>query len=229
MNEYYYLDFGNERKGPVSEQQLLAAGVTATTLVWRSGMQAWTPAGEVPELAPFFPAAPSNTMAETATPQQTVAPQHAAPENYASPQPQQPQQPQQPFGQPYGQQPQQPQQPYGQQPYGPQPQQPYGPQSQYGPQTPIGPQQPYGTPCMTPPDNYLVWAILSTICCCLPFGIVSIVYSVKVNDLFRQGLVNEAQQAADNAKKWAIISAVSSVVISLIYVVIAIVGAANSF
>ena len=82
---------------------------------------------------------------------------------------------------------------------------------------------------MTPPDNYLVWAILSTICCCLPFGIVSIVYSVKVNDLFRQGLVNEAQQAADNAKKWAIISAVSSVVISLIYVVVAVVGAASTF
>ena len=27
------------------------------------------------------------------------------------------------------------------------------------------------------PDNYLVVAILTTICCCMPFGIVSIVYA----------------------------------------------------
>ncbi|MCD8166876.1 MAG: CD225/dispanin family protein, partial [Bacteroides sp.] len=32
------------------------------------------------------------------------------------------------------------------------------------------------------PDNYLVWAILSTVLCCLPAGVVSIVYSVKVNN-----------------------------------------------
>jgi len=29
--------------------------------------------------------------------------------------------------------------------------------------------------------NYLVQAILCTICCCLPFGIVAIVYAAQVN------------------------------------------------
>ena len=31
------------------------------------------------------------------------------------------------------------------------------------------------------PESYLVWAILSTVCCCLPFGVVSIVYASKVD------------------------------------------------
>src|ERR1700743_3332843 len=53
------------------------------------------------------------------------------------------------------------------------------------------------------PDNYLVWAILVTVLCCLPFGIVSIVYSTKVSGLGTQGRFAEAQAASENAKKWA--------------------------
>ena len=71
-----------------------------------------------------------------------------------------------------------------------------------------------------PPDNYLVWAILSTIFCCLPFGIVSIVYSTKVAGLWAQGQFAEAQAASANAKKWAIISAIAGPVIYAIFVVI---------
>ena len=201
MNEYYYLDYTNQRQGPVSEQELLAAGISPTTLVWKQGMSNWTAASEVPELAAFFPAEP--TAAE--------APQ---------PELQQPQQSQRPYAQP-----QQPQQPYAQpqQPYGPQPQQPYAPQSQYGPQTPIG-GQPYAQPSFgPPPDNYLVWAILSTICCCFPAGVVSIVYSTKVNSLYRMGQVRQAEEAAENAKKWACISAGISCamfVLSLVFSII---------
>jgi hypothetical protein len=40
-------------RGHVSGGQL-----TRETLVWKQGMPAWTPAGEVPELAPLFAAAP---------------------------------------------------------------------------------------------------------------------------------------------------------------------------
>ncbi|KZS68919.1 hypothetical protein A4G26_00735 [Mycobacterium kansasii] len=70
------------------------------------------------------------------------------------------------------------------------------------------------------PDNYLVWAILATILCCLPFGIVSIVYSTKVSGLWAQGRYAEAQAAAANAKKWAIISAIAGAVIGVIVGVI---------
>lgn len=73
------------------------------------------------------------------------------------------------------------------------------------------PPQP-GWPGQREPDNYLVWAVLCTVLCCLPFGIVSIVYSTKVSGLWAQGRFAEAQAASENAKKWAIIGAVVGVV-----------------
>ena len=70
------------------------------------------------------------------------------------------------------------------------------------------------------PDNYLVWAILCTVLCCLPLGIVSIVYSTKVSGLWSQGRYAEAQTAANNAKKWAIISAIVGAVVAVIAVIL---------
>ena len=58
------------------------------------------------------------------------------------------------------------------------------------------------------PDNNLVWAILSTILCCLPLGIVSIVYAAKVDGLYASGDYAGAKDASDKAKKFAIIGAV---------------------
>lgn len=96
-----------------------------------------------------------------------------------------------------------------------------------GQQPPAWPGQPPGYPAPQPgwpgqrePDNYLVWAILVTIMCCLPLGIVSIVYSTKVSGLWAQGRYAEAQTAAENAKKWAIIAAVVGVAASVIGVVL---------
>jgi len=53
---------------------------------------------------------------------------------------------------------------------------------------------------------------LTTIFCCLPAGVVSIVYSSKVSGLWMQGQYAEAHAAANNAKKWAIISAIITAV-----------------
>lgn len=52
------------------------------------------------------------------------------------------------------------------------------------------------------PDNYLVWSIAVTLLCCLPTGIVAIVYSSKVNSLHRNGQYQEAKDAANSAKSW---------------------------
>ncbi|MGO3326916.1 CD225/dispanin family protein [Gordonia sp. (in: high G+C Gram-positive bacteria)] len=117
------------------------------------------------------------------------------------------------FGQPQFGQPQYGQPQYGQPQYG-QPQ--YG-QPQYG--------QPYWQqPPGMEPDNNLVWAILSTVLCCLPLGVVSIVKSTSVSRLWAMGDYAGAQQAADDAKKfamWSAIAAVASwVVVVIIYVVI---------
>ena len=76
-------------------------------------------------------------------------------------------------------------------------------------QQPAGwPGQQPGWPAQREPDNYLVWAILCTVLCCIPFGIVSIVYATRVSGLWAEGRYAEAQSASDSAKKWAIIGAV---------------------
>jgi Interferon-induced transmembrane protein len=77
-----------------------------------------------------------------------------------------------------------------------------------------------GWPGQQEPDNYLVWAILCTVLCCLPLGIVSIVYSTRVSGLWSQGRYAEAQAASDNAKKWAIISAIVGAVVAVISVIL---------
>lgn len=67
------------------------------------------------------------------------------------------------------------------------------------------------------PDNYLVWAILSTICCCLPFGIVAIVYASKVDSYYATNQVQLAYDASSKAKNWIIAAAATGVVIDIIY------------
>ena len=76
-----------------------------------------------------------------------------------------------------------------------------------------------------PPQNDLVWAILSTICCCVPFGVVSIVYSCQVNSKFRMGDVAGAQNSANKAKTWAIVAAVCGLISSIIGFVVSFSGA----
>ena len=83
-----------------------------------------------------------------------------------------------------------------------------------------------------PPDNNMVWAILSTVLCCLPLGIVAIIKASKVEQLWYQGFHAEAHKAADDAKKWSIYSAVSIGVLVVLYILVALIifgiqGAAN--
>jgi hypothetical protein len=76
-----------------------------------------------------------------------------------------------------------------------------------------------------PADNNLVWAILSTVLCCLPLGVVAIVKSTQVSGLWAQGKFDDAQRAADDAKKFAMWGAIAGVVVAVIWVIIAVSGA----
>ena len=49
--------------------------------------------------------------------------------------------------------------------------------------------------------NYLVWAILATICCCVPTGIIAIVYSAQVNGKVAAGDYATAQNYSNEAPK----------------------------
>lgn len=75
-------------------------------------------------------------------------------------------------------------------------------------------QQPPGPRPHVP--NHLVWAILATIFCCIPFGIVSIVYAAQVNGKLAGGDYRGARSASANARTWAIASAVLGLVIAAV-------------
>lgn len=64
---------------------------------------------------------------------------------------------------------------------------------------------------------YLVLSIISTVCCCLPFGIVGIVFSVKINSALNAGNYEEAAQNAKMAKIWTIVSFVVGLVVGILY------------
>jgi len=55
-------------------------------------------------------------------------------------------------------------------------------------------------------QNYLVFAILATVFCCLPAGIPAIVYAAQVNGKLQVGDLAGAKAASDNAKMWCWIS-----------------------
>lgn len=82
MNQYY-LFINNQRLGPFDMSQLVANGMVADTLVWRTGMPSWMRAADVPELASFFPAQQPQYQQP-----QYVQPQYQQPQ-YAQPQYQQ--------------------------------------------------------------------------------------------------------------------------------------------
>lgn len=74
------------------------------------------------------------------------------------------------------------------------------------------PPRPAPQPAAAKPDSLLIWSILSTVLCCLPLGIVAIVYSTRVDPLWDKGAYEEAYQAAKNAKTWCILSVVLGLV-----------------
>lgn len=81
--------------------------------------------------------------------------------------------------------------------------QPYftGPQ-QPPPQFTNTPPSPYNQNMGRPPKTYLLETILTTIFCCWPLGIPSIVYAARVEKKFYAGDVLGAEADSANAKKW---------------------------
>jgi hypothetical protein len=63
-----------------------------------------------------------------------------------------------------------------------------------------------------PPNNHLALAIITTVLCCLPPGIVSIVYATQVNSKWQAGDYEGAKRASKNAQLWWIIAIVASVI-----------------
>lgn len=181
----YYLIINEQQRGPFAKEDLLAQGLTPSTMVWREGMADWAPATEVTELQELFyqqPAQPQSRQTQCAQPGQP---------------PQQPyQQPQQGYQQPY-------QQPYQKQGY----QQQGYPQQQY----PQPPQQPQYPQYQAQPTNWLPWAIVATVlglCSCigLVLGIIAITRANSANKFYQFGDTVSGNAANSSARTLTIIA-----------------------
>lgn len=56
------------------------------------------------------------------------------------------------------------------------------------------------------PPTYLVWAVLSTLCCCFPLGVVAIIYGSNVQSKFYSGDYEGAVKYSERAALWVILS-----------------------
>lgn len=191
----YYIIENEAPVGPFDVAELVARGLRPTDLVWAEGMADWAAAESVEEVRMAL-YGPKNNI-EVSQPSATVQSGAFPPPAPHAPQPQpEYQQPQAAY-----------QQPYQQQPY----QQPQYQQPQYQQQG----QQPYQQPIL-PPDNYLAWAVVVTILCCVPFGIVAIIKAASVNGLWNTGNYDKAYEASASAKKWIIITVIVGIVSQLL-------------
>lgn len=176
----YYLIINEQQRGPFAKEDLLAQGLTPSTMVWREGMADWAPATEVTELQELFyqqPAQPQSRQTQCAQPGQP---------------PQQPyQQPQQGYQQPY-------QQPYQQQGY---------PQQQY-PQPPQQPQYPQYQAQPTNWLPWAIVATVLGLCSCigLVLGIIAITRANSANKFYQIGDTVSGNAANSSARTLTIIA-----------------------
>jgi ABC-type enterobactin transport system permease subunit len=66
-------------------------------------------------------------------------------------------------------------------------------------------------------NNYLVPAVLSAFCCCLPLGVVAIIYAAQVNSKLAGGDIAGATAASKNAKMWSWIAIGAGALVSIAY------------
>lgn len=70
-----------------------------------------------------------------------------------------------------------------------------------------------------PPNNQLVPAILVTLFCCLPLGVVSIVKASSVNGKWAAGDHAGAYADAEEAKKWWKYGLIAGIIVGVLYVI----------
>ena len=88
---------------------------------------------------------------------------------------------------------------------------------------------PYGSNIPPMPKTWLVESILATLFCCLPFGIVGIVYASKVSTSYLMGNYALAQKQSEDAKKWTLISVGVGVISTIIYIILILIDATFAF
>lgn len=201
---WYFVKDGTQQ-GPVSDEQLRSmardGSLKGEDLVWQEGMPDWRPAMEVPGIE-FRRELPQ----ELPTMPMAVAPPPPPPAPQFEPEPHRMQTP--PIQSPSMQTP------------------PLQTPPVTGPgATPYAPPTAHlGSGAGADIPNYLPWAIVATLFCCLPLGIVSIIFASKANSAKAMGDLAAARQAAGQAKTWLMVTVGLGLLGVLTYVVFMVIG-----
>lgn len=196
----YWINQNGVQAGPVTREELEKMAVSADAYVWRSGLDDWVKITSLPELAGVVSSqaeAVEQPAPVEGTPIEEVAPVEESPVEQPDTEPAAETQPEVPeqevaVGEPV------------EQPA----QEPAPVQPQY-----IAPQQQAPQRPACPPTN-LVWAIIATVMCCLPLGIVAIIYSNKVTARYYAGDYEGAERASETSAWWCIGTIVAGLALS---------------
>ena len=215
----YWIIKDGESKGPFTLEELQAMGISQTTKIWCKGMDNWTKAGETDIADVLFAhvvdereerSAESAEASESGELSAESAEASESEERSAesAEAPEQPRMTPPPYNPAlYSQPPYMPQQPPmpGYRPQ-PSPQQIYNDGYRRGLED--GKKLDADTDTSKCPPSNMVWAVLATVFCCMPAGIVSIVYASRVSGLYHKGDFVGAKRASDRAAYWALGSAI---------------------
>lgn len=69
------------------------------------------------------------------------------------------------------------------------------------------------------PPTYLVPSLISVCCCCLPAGVVGLIYATRVDSYWNAGKHAEALDASNKARLWSFLSmGIAATCIGLIFI-----------
>ena len=176
----YWVIVGNERRGPMPMDELIGAGVTATTYVWRKGLKNWMQASQVEELngivtLPVAPTVSNSNDAERAEDEKRTEEIDKLLEqgydesfderNYDSSE-------------------------------GTSEDRRIEATGASVVSTEVETKQEQK---LAQPSTYLAFSVFTTIFCCLPLGLLATIYSLKVEDYYEDGKLNRSYRASRNA------------------------------
>ncbi|RNC64307.1 CD225/dispanin family protein [Proteiniphilum sp. X52] len=84
-------------------------------------------------------------------------------------------------------------------------------------------QQEYDIPPLKP-GNWLWQSILATLFCCMPFGVVGIIYAAKVDSLYFNGKYEESGRMARKAKMWTLVSLGAALLYWIFWIIMFVTG-----
>lgn len=70
------------------------------------------------------------------------------------------------------------------------------------------------------PNTNMVLAILTTICCCVPFGVVGIVYASRVDSAWNTGHYEDARRFSRLARNWSVWGIVLTALFYIAYIIL---------